>query len=403
MSKIRSITYFANLSEKNSPQVLSKAGHFLRAASKALQDFDVQTRRFASQPFCQGLAPDDPQDLPAVAAKIFAEAQKHRIDYLSIGPVLPDDDGAYLQQLATVFERAPGVFATCMIADPQHGIASQRLKECARLIHDLSRVRLDGMTNLYFAALANCGPGSPFFPVAYHDGGEPAFALAIQAADLAVKAFRDANDPNGARHILQRLIQDTVEPMATIASNLAQQHGLRFLGFDFSLAPYPIDDESLGGALESLGNSFGTHGLVASASLVMNAIEAADFPKTGFCGLMLPILEDSVLGRRAAEGKLRLNDLLLLSAVCGTGLDCIPLPGAVSIEALRDMLLDVGALALRLDKPLTARLMPFPGKVAGDALTFDFEFFADSRVLAVEDAGLSKWEDESFVRIHPRR
>ena len=109
------------------------------------------------------------------------------------------------------------------------------------------------------------------------------------------------------------------------------------------------------------------HGLIASASLVMNAIEAADFPKTGFCGLMLPILEDSVLGRRAAEGKLSMNDLLLLSSVCGTGLDCIPLPGATPAHALRDILLDVAALSLRLDKPLTARLMPFPEKVAGDS------------------------------------
>jgi hypothetical protein len=46
-------------------------------------------------------------------------------------------------------------------------------------------------------------------------------------------------------------------------------------------------------------------------------------------------------------------------------------------------LADVGAIALRLNKPLTARLMPIPGKSAGDEVHFDFPYFAASRVMAL--------------------
>jgi hypothetical protein len=53
------------------------------------------------------------------------------------------------------------------------------------------------------------------------------------------------------------------------------------------------------------------------------------------------------------------------------------------------LLLDVSALAMRLDKPLTARLMPVPGKRAGDATEFDFGFFANSRVMALDSAPLN--------------
>jgi hypothetical protein len=52
------------------------------------------------------------------------------------------------------------------------------------------------------------------------------------------------------------------------------------------------------------------------------------------------------------------------------------------------LLLDLAALALRLDKPLTARLMPIPGKGAGDATTFDFPFFANSRVMELKSEPL---------------
>jgi uncharacterized protein (UPF0210 family) len=51
-------------------------------------------------------------------------------------------------------------------------------------------------------------------------------------------------------------------------------------------------------------------------------------------------------------------------------------------------LMDLAALSLRLDKPLTARLMPIPGKSPGDQTEFDFPFFANSRVLPLESTGL---------------
>jgi uncharacterized protein (UPF0210 family) len=126
------------------------------------------------------------------------------------------------------------------------------------------------------------------------------------------------------------------------------------------------------------------HGSLAAAAILTEAIERANFPHTGFSGFMQPVLEDSVLAKRAAEGTLTIKDALLYSAVCGTGLDTIPLPGDTRAEQLVPLLLDLSALALRLDKPLTARLMPVPGKAAGDETTFDFGFFANSRVMKLE-------------------
>ena len=384
MPEIRSITFFDNLYPSNAESVLQKAGDFAKAATQAFIDAGhvVQSRRFASQPFPQGLTTNGVASLVEDAQHLFSMCEQQNINYLSLGPVSALDDPDYVDAIADVFRHQPSVFATVNIADPEDGISLSLLTQTAALIQTLSNITADGMTNLYLAALANCPPGSPFFPVAYHDGGEPSFALAIQAADVAVQAFNAATSPQDARERLTTAIQETADSLTPIATDLAQKYGVRFGGLDFSLAPFPEDTQSLGGALEALGPHFGGSGLVASASLVMNAVEAADFPRAGFCGLMLPILEDSILATRAAEGRLNMNDLLLLSAVCGTGLDCIPLPGDIQTDILRDILLDVASLALRLDKPLTARLMPFPNKQAGDSLEFDFPYFANSRVLA---------------------
>ncbi len=133
----------------------------------------------------------------------------------------------------------------------------------------------------------------------------------------------------------------------------------------------------------------GLHGSLAAAAILTEAVDRADFPHTGFSGFMQPVLEDSVLAKRAAEGTLTIKDTLLYSAVCGTGLDTVPLPGDTTSEQLVPLLLDLSALALRLDKPLTARLMPVPGKKAGEETNFDFPFFAQSRVMSLNSAELN--------------
>jgi uncharacterized protein (UPF0210 family) len=124
-------------------------------------------------------------------------------------------------------------------------------------------------------------------------------------------------------------------------------------------------------------------------AFVADCLEQAQFQRAGFCGLLLPVLEDSALAARAAEGQLTVTMLLLLSTVCGTGLDTIPLPGDIDLESLAAVLMDLGAISLRQNKPLTARLMPIPGKAAGDEVAFDFPYFASSRVMALSALPLS--------------
>ncbi len=87
---------------------------------------------------------------------------------------------------------------------------------------------------------------------------------------------------------------------------------------------------------------------------------------------MVPILEDPVLAERWSEGTFDLDSLLAYSAVCGTGLDAVPLPGDISQQQLERIIGDMASLAFKWHKPLTARLIPAPGKKAGEKTDFDF-------------------------------
>lgn len=342
----------------------------------------LQSRRLALPPFpewLEKLAPS-PNHLDDFAAS-WRDAGAA---YISIGPVMQRHDAQWIDRLPALIGRQGTLFASAEIATAGGRIDLARCHDIARVIQAASHSE-DGFGNLYFTAIANCPPGSPFFPVAYHEAGSaPAFALALEAADLALTAISAAASLPEAQRNLQTAIESEANRLEQVANELAREHNLTFTGIDFSLAPYPDQARSLGAALEALGLAhLGAPGSLFAAAFITDAIDRARFRRCGFSGLMLPVLEDARLAQRAAGGQLTINDLLAYSAVCGVGLDTIPLPGDIAAETLAAILLDVAALATRLDKPLTARLMPLPSLKAGDPVQFDFPYFAGSRVMSV--------------------
>jgi len=382
--EIRSVTLFCE------PDFAPAAAAAFFADARTAFPYAVQSTRLATPPFPDWLpmawdaTPAQADRLSARAAEFAARWQAAGAGYVSLGPVLLRHPAAWLEAIPALLGATDVLFAAVEIADTHQQLDAGRCRQMAGLIRQVSTLRPDGFGNLYLAALANCPPGAPFFPVAYHAGGPPTFALAIEAADLARTAVQGCASLSAARYNLVAAIEEAAAALKAAAEALAARHRIAFHGLDFSLAPFPTDGKSLAGALEDLGAPHvGASGSLFAAAFLTEAIQRARFPRCGFSGLMLPVLEDSVLAARAAAGQVSLNDLLLYAAVCGVGLDTVPLPGAVSQDSLTAVLLDVAALATRLDKPLTARLMPLPGLEVGDPVHFDFPYFADSRVMPI--------------------
>jgi uncharacterized protein (UPF0210 family) len=388
--KIRSITYFCNPGWPFDELKLEQAGKFLAEAKAAYETagYEVQTTRLATIPFPQILGAEKIAETPRLAEQLSTAIRSAGIVYAALGPAQQD----VLESFAVIPEAiaaAENIFFSGIMADAGSGIFLPAVRACAEVITRCALITPDGFANLRFAALANVRPGSPFFPAAYAGGEGPAFAIATEAADLAVEVFSHARTVSEGQQQMTSEIEKHARELNLTGETLVRRFSLAFGGIDFSLAPFPSEAVSIGAAMERIGvPAAGLHGSLAAAAILTEIIERARFPRAGFSGLMLPVLEDAVLARRAAGGTLTVKDLLLYSAVCGTGLDTVPLPGDTTAEQIAALLLDLSALALRLNKPLTARLMPIPGKKAGDPTHFDFGYFSNSRVMALEADGL---------------
>lgn len=389
--KVRSITLFAPWTTTPSADDLAPYAALASALRTGLDGIGVavQTVRLALPPWSARSRPSETDDLVTFARQVETLAQAAAIDYVSLGPAdvaAPGSDLEPLLAIPAVLDATENVFAAAQIATPDDGLNLDAAAAAAKVIQANMAIDPNGFGNLRFAALANVPPGGPFFPAAYADPGwtRPAVALALESADLAVTAYTSARSLQAATAELRTRLEAAADTLVAAVEPVAAAHEADFLGLDFSLAPFPVPAASAAGAIEALGAlPFGAAGTLLAAALTTQAIQSADYPRCGFSGLMLPVLEDSTLAARAAGGSYDLHSLLLFSAVCGTGLDTVPLPGTISQAALTAILLDVAALALRLDKPLTARLMPVPGKLAGDLTSFDFPYFANSAILDV--------------------
>jgi hypothetical protein len=403
---VRSVTVFVDVGYPLAQDAVRRAGDVVANARQRIEQtgIAVQTTRLATQPIAHFLAGSTPVQAADFAAELEEVAEQSDLKYIALGPVRLTDPAGVISLIPAILKGTANVACSIEVAHLAAGLSLPRLREAANVILEASALITGGFANFRLAVLANVRPWSPFFPAAYHGGGAPRVALGIEGADLAVDAVRGATSLAAARGSLVAEIEQVARRLENAVTAALETTDCTFQGIDFSWASYPEAARSIGTALEALGLvRFGQSGSLAAAAFLTDILDRARFTRTGFCGLMLPVLEDSVLAMRAAEGSLSLTELLALSAVCGTGLDTIPLPGDISAGQIAAILADVAVLALRLDKQLTARLMPIPGKKAGDLTTFDSEYCANSRVLAGPDDALTGLlAGQELLEIKPR-
>jgi uncharacterized protein (UPF0210 family) len=369
--KVRAITAFIILDRGSYQLQISETVQFLKLAKTTFESRDqtVQTLRIATQPF-----PEYTKGLSREQAIQFFKnldglAQQEHI-VISIGPAyLSGDDGdAQADLLADILQNSKALYGTVYVTNDS-GVNWPAVQAAARVIKKLADSTPHSEGNFHFAALASVPPNAPFFPAAYLTGAGHQFSVGLESASTVAAAFQNAADLATARRRLIDLLFQQASDVEALARRVDGERGWSYLGLD--LSPAPSKDDSIGAAIESLSKQpFGASGTLTAASTITSALKEIGLRRTGYSGLMLPILEDPILAERWNSGSVSLDALLSYSAVCGTGLDTIPLPGDTSLDALARIIGDVASLSVKWNKPLSARLLPVAGKRPGDQTEF---------------------------------
>jgi len=255
-------------------------------------------------------------------------------DFLpNVGPAMIHDvdDPATMHLLELALSTLPDIEANTIIAD-EEGLHWKTIHRTSELVKYVAEHSPRGQGTFNFTATAMLKPLSPFFPGSYHTGPGRQFAIGFEGANVVADVFtKDRGNAEAATADLTAALTTHAKVADNIGNKVAQETGWSYVGVDPT--PAPLGDVSIAAAIEDFtGAKFGSSGTLTAARIITAAVKAVPVKQIGYSGLMVPVMEDKLLAQRWAESTYNIDSLLAYSAVCGTGLDTIPLPGDVSIE-----------------------------------------------------------------------
>jgi uncharacterized protein len=376
--KVRAITAFVRMTPADMDQRLAEALQMLRSAKSSYEKrgYEVQTVRITTQPFPEIVKGMSQADALALLLKFDDWAKKESVD-ANIGPAKMHDndpnDGVEL--LKQVLTKSKVLNASMIVADAS-GIHWNSIRAAASAVKYAAENSPRSQGTFNFTATAMLAPYAPFYPGSYHTGAGHEFAIGLEGANVVQRVFASTTMANAVADLAKELSKYAVDCEA-IAKEIAKQTGWTYKGLDPT--PAPLANASIGAAIESLTKTkFGGSGTMTAVAAITQAVKAVPVQQIGYSGLMVPVLEDARLAQRWSEGTFNIDSVLAYSAVCGTGLDTIPLPGDVTEDQLARIIGDMATLAFKWKKPLSARLQPVAGKKAGDRTDYDDPYLTNA-------------------------
>jgi uncharacterized protein len=305
------------------------------------------------------------------------------LDFVSSGP--------RRERLAAALDalvKFPRLFLNLIIANDLR-IAVDAANDAAQFVLNVSRKTNNGFDNFRIGCSCNCQPNTPFFPFSRHEGEELAFSFAMETTAIALEATRaraGRQDLNVSRDQLVTALTGAMAQVHKAGESLAAVTPAEYRGLDASLAPLPHSRSSVGALVEQLlGAPIGSHGSVFITAILTDALRTAlassGARPVGFNGVMFAVLEDDRLASAISRRYITLGGLLSLSAICGCGIDMVPISGTSFQEEIAALILDVAGLSSALGKALGIRVLPIPNRLVNEFTQFNVDFLCDSRII----------------------
>lgn len=402
LCRVRTITAFTRLDKDPQmwQQQLTEAKSQCDGLAQKLQQqgYIVQSLRIVTNPFAEYL---DMQDISRAKAglqqikSILADLNQNglRIRF-AIGEAKTATELALLPAL--IQEYGDLCNACVNIECNDAGFLDQdMILKSVETIQQIARLTPNGQGNFNFTVNFNCPSFIPYFPASYHrhERGN-CVVLGLESPDLLVATLQQIQHQSAnlseqqflalAYQQMRDALQYHVQQIEQCVLDYPFGQGWHYIGMDTSAAPSK-HCASMVEVYQLLGLShFGTAGTIERSALLTRVFKSIQCREViGFSGLMLAVTEDRGLAAATYDGHVAIQNLLTYSSVCGIGLDTVPIAGDTPSDYIVKTMRDTGAMAFRLNKPLTVRLFPVPNKSAGEYTTFEGDDLCNCRILAI--------------------
>jgi uncharacterized protein len=374
----------------------------------------VVNKRIAISPIAIIAAPFSSSELVRVAHIMDRAAVDVGVDFIGGFTALVEKgiargDRALIESIPHALAETNRVCASVNVASTRAGINMDAVYLMGKMIKEAASLSAghDGIACAKLCVFANIPQDIPFMAGAYLGIGEPdaVINVGVSGPGVVKKAIDRALEADSGLDLgqISEIIKTTAYKVTKVGEligrEVAENLNIQFGVVDLSLAPTPNVGDSVGEIFQSLGlKSIGVPGTTAALALINDAVKKggafASSKVGGLSGAFIPVSEDLNISESVASGYLSLEKLEALTSVCSVGLDMVAIPGDTSVETIAAIIADEMAIGVINRKTTATRLIPVPGKKAGDTAFFG-GLLGQSIILSVNN-GLG---DNRFIRM----
>ncbi len=314
-----------------------------------------------------------------------ATAKKLRIDFIGgfggfveLGETRTDQ--IILESLPEVLANTSSVCAFLNIATTRQGINMNVVSKLGLILHEIARRSENAMGCAKFVVFSNAVPDSPFMAGGFYgiQNGDSSLNIGLSGPGVVRNVIKELSPElplDDLANEIKKISFKLVRAGELIGKTIAKRLSVDFGSVDLSLAPTTAVGDSIGEVLELIGvEKVGTHGTTAALALLTDAVKkggiAASANIGGFSGAFIPVSEDLFLNHRVKENILTLDKLEAMTTVCSVGIDMVAIPGSTPPETISGIIADEMAIGVMNNKTTAVRIIPVPGKEAGDYINF---------------------------------
>ena len=380
------------LTDKIYTKITGLAGNLVNVCDEIGDKYGIPVvnKRLSISPIAVVAAPFSSSQMIEVAKTLDRAAKAVNVDFIGgfsalVEKGIAKGDRALIDAIPEALAGTERVCASVNVASTRAGInmdavylMGHKVKRAAALT-----AKRDGIACAKLCVFANIPQDIPFMAGAYLGIGEAdaVINVGVSGPGVVKKAIDRALGADSKMDLgkISELIKHTAYKVTRVGEligrEVADKLNIRFGVADLSLAPTPNVGDSVGEIFQSLGLlSIGVPGTTAALALLNDAVKKggafASSHVGGLSGAFVPVSEDLNISEAAAKGYLSIEKLEAITSVCSVGLDMVAVPGDTTEETVSAIIADEMAIGVINKKTTAARMIPVPGKKAGDNAYF---------------------------------
>ena len=369
-------------------KILRTAGRLVSVGREIEAEFGVPiiNKRIAVTPISLVAEPSDETDFTPWAITLDEVAEELGIDFVGgfsalVQKGMTSGDKRLIESIPRALAVTNRVCASINLGTTKNGINMDAVKLMGQIIKDTAEATADrdGLGCAKLVVFCNAPEDNPFMAGAFHGVGEGESVLSVGVSGPGVVKAACEQYRGAPLDVLADGIKKTAFKITRMGLLVGQEAATRldvpFGILDLSLAPTPAVGDSVARILEEMGlESTGAPGTTAALAMLTDMVKKggvmASTSVGGLSGAFIPVSEDEGMVAAIRAGSINLEKMEAMTCVCSVGLDMIAIPGDTPAETISGIIADELAIGMVNNKTTAVRLIPVPGKKAGDWAEF---------------------------------